>query len=127
MKPKNVFITGGTGCVGKYLLNLLLASCDANLHLLVRTAHRLDDFYKKNPRVKAHSGTIDEIEKITDVIQACDVVVHIATSWCDNESAMKTNCDKTLELFKIAESGACQEDYLFFYSKYSRQRQQTQS
>mgnify|MGYP000887909757 CR=1 FL=1 len=113
MKPKNIFITGGTGCVGKYLLNLLLASSDATLHLLVRTASRLDSFYKNHPQIKFYSGTVDAIEKHKDLVSSCDVVVHIATSWCDNDSAMKTNCEKTLELFKIAEEGLCQKIIYF--------------
>ena len=39
--PKKVFITGASGCVGNYLIEMLLAKTDYELYLLVRDRNKL--------------------------------------------------------------------------------------
>ena len=52
MVLEKVFITGGSGCVGHYVIDQLLENPKLELHLMVRDPERLQFDYKSQPRVK---------------------------------------------------------------------------
>ena len=113
MNSKRIFITGATGCVGHYLLDLLLSSSTDRLHLLVRNVKRLPVEYQHHPQVTVHLGSLDEIDHHKDILQQCDTLIHIATAWHDDDYATLINVDRTLAMFKMAQQGQCQKIIYF--------------
>jgi nucleoside-diphosphate-sugar epimerase len=70
----NIFITGGTGFIGKRIVETLL-QCGFNCFILTRK-----DNYKlsASPNVKYITGDLLDINKYSDVIGNCSYLVHIA-------------------------------------------------
>ena len=108
-----IFITGATGCVGHYLLDLLTTKTDFELHLLIRTPGNLPDCYKQHSNIHLHPGSLDAISDHHDAIKQCDILIHIATAWHDDDYATTINVDRTIELMNIASQGQCKKIIYF--------------
>ena len=78
----NIFITGGTGCIGHYALMALKRSFpDAHLHVMARDITRFKMDIPKWPKVTIHTGSMDDIDRCKDILKTVADVVHIATVW----------------------------------------------
>lgn len=72
---KTVFVTGGTGFIGKHLVRQLVAA-GATCHCLVRKTSNTDSI--QQPGVSLVYGSIDRPETYADLLSGCDAVVHLA-------------------------------------------------
>lgn len=99
MDRKKIFITGASGCVGHYVLDQYKDRNDVELHLLLRDPRKLDDYLAGFNHVVIHQGSMDEIEKLKEVIADMNAIIHIATVWGGGEAATVINREKTHELF----------------------------
>lgn len=86
MPPKkqkvwNVFITGSTGCVGQYFLDLLVNNPKYKLFILVRNRDKLPERFAKAKNIKILDGDLERVEKFDDALGLADYLVHIATTW----------------------------------------------
>ena len=95
---KKVFITGGTGCIGTYILDLLLNNQKYECHLLCRTPQKIDSRYS-NHNFIIHQGSMDEIQVHQEIISQCQLIIHIATDWSDSDHGHFINVEQTLKLF----------------------------
>jgi len=102
---KHVYITGGTGCVGSYIVDELKDKKDLTLHLLVRDPKRCKVDLDQYPNIKLHQGNLERIEEHAELLKTMDYVVHVATDWSDSGYARKLNEAKTHELFELANEG----------------------
>jgi len=74
-----VFVTGGTGNIGQYVVRSLLAAG----HLVVlytRTPRRMPAL-SDQPGVTTVAGNILDLDKMKAALPGCDAVVHIALGW----------------------------------------------
>jgi len=70
-----VAVTGGTGCLGKPLIKrMLMSGYDVNLLLLPQD--NIDT--ELNGRVKIFKGNLDSINVLTNLVDGCDAVFHLA-------------------------------------------------
>jgi nucleoside-diphosphate-sugar epimerase len=74
-----IFITGGTGNIGQYVTKALLAS-GHSLVLLTRTPDRIPA-YKTLDNLTIVKGNILDLDIMSNALQGCDAVVHIALGW----------------------------------------------
>ena len=72
---ENVFVTGGTGFIGKHLVQRLVAG-GVVCHCLVRETSDLRSLPKSG--VTLVYGSIDHPETYTGVLAKCDTVIHLA-------------------------------------------------
>lgn len=86
---ENVFVTGGTGFIGKHLIRRLVAE-GIVCYCLVRETSDLRSLPKSG--VTLVYGTLDRPETYADAIAKCDTVIHLAGL---------THALKTDELFRV--------------------------
>lgn len=95
----NIFITGGSGCIGHYVVEEVEKKWpEANLYLMCRDEKRFKIDVNK-PTITLVKGSMDKIEDLKDVLVEMDYVIHIATEWGDYEHTVTINVDKTYEMF----------------------------
>ncbi len=86
---ESVFVTGGTGFIGKHLIQRLVAG-GATCHCLVRETSDTRSLPKKG--VTLVYGSVDRPESYADTLAKCDTVIHLAGL---------THAITTDELFRI--------------------------
>ncbi len=109
---KKVFITGASGCVGHYLIEMLLAKTDYDLHLLVRDRRKLQLDLSDRPNVQIIEDSMQNIGKYKDLLQTMEFVVSTAAGW-GGEEAFVVNRDKTIELFSYLNPDVCERAIYF--------------
>lgn len=79
---ENIFITGATGCIGRYVVEQLLNNEKYHLFLLIRGGEKKADTQVLNANnVSILSGGFCDIDKYKQELQQSDYVINIATSW----------------------------------------------
>jgi len=74
-----VFVTGGTGNIGQYVVRSLLAA-GHDVVLYTRTPHRVRAL-SEQAGVTAVAGSILDLDTMKGALRGCDAVVHIALGW----------------------------------------------
>ncbi len=98
MEIMRVFVTGGSGCVGHYLVESLLNSTDYDLFLLVRNPQKL--LFPPHPRINLVPGSLQEISKHQALLNTIDIVISAAASWGGKAEVFATNVEGTIALFE---------------------------
>lgn len=113
MKPKKIFITGGSGCIGHYITELLIEKTNHELYLLVRNPDKLA--WKNPPRSGVHilPGDLKNIEQYQELLKTINVAILAATAWGGWQEVYDINITKTLELIKSLSPENC-EQVLYF-------------
>ena len=97
-----VFMTGGTGNIGQYVLQAFIRA-GHRIVLLTRTPDRIPA-YREIPEVTLIQGNILDFETLRKAVQGCDAVVHIALGWGNDPVSMLENDTKvTAVLLDAAE------------------------
>ena len=94
----SVFITGASGCVGHYLVDLL--SPDYELYLLVRNPAKLRFDPAKFKNITVINGDLDGISAHAELLSQMDYCIHVATAW-GGKNAERLNVDRVHELFGL--------------------------
>src|SRR3989337_3612112 len=79
-----IFVTGGTGFLGKQLVKEL-SYVDEDVHLLVRKNSNLKEI--DNKRLKIFPGDVTNIRAIREAIKGCKTIFHMASlvkAWVRN-------------------------------------------
>ena len=113
---KKVFITGASGCVGHYLIEMLLEKTDYELYLLVRDRRKLQlkssiDLSDR-PNVHIIEDSMQNIGNHRDLLRTMEFVVSTAAGW-GGEEAFVVNRDKTIELFSMLDPAICERAIYF--------------
>lgn len=106
---RNIFITGGSGCVGHYLLDLLAPNQDYQLNLLVRNPGKLLFDPAKFRNINIIKDDLVNITKHRGLLQQMDAVIHLAADWAGNEG----NFEYSLPLFEALDPEQCQKVLYF--------------
>lgn len=110
--PKKVFITGASGCVGHYLIEMLLEKTDFDLYLLVRDRRKLQIDLSDRPNVHIIEDSMQNIGNHQDLLRTMELVVSTAAGW-GGEEAFVVNRDKTIELFSSLDPQICERAIYF--------------
>ncbi|MGE4169407.1 MAG: NAD-dependent epimerase/dehydratase family protein [Candidatus Margulisiibacteriota bacterium] len=108
-----IFITGATGCIGHYVLDLLKDDPSLTLHLLLRDPKRLRFNPADYPNIHLHVGNLETIENHEAILKSVDYLIHIGTDWSNSDYAIKLNVEKTHQLFSYCHEGVCQRMVYF--------------
>ncbi|PJF39137.1 MAG: hypothetical protein CUN55_15205, partial [Phototrophicales bacterium] len=99
-----VFITGGTGFLGRTLLHYLHDRTDWQLRVLTRTPER-HQWLKELPRVETFVGDIRDAAAIIKAVEGCRYVVHAAAYfrfWGKQQQFEQTNVVGTKNVLDAA-------------------------
>lgn len=79
---KNIFITGATGCIGRYVVEQLLNNERYHLFLLIRGGEKKADSKVINAsNITILNGGFCDIDNFSQELKTSDYVINIATSW----------------------------------------------
>lgn len=110
--PKQVFITGASGCVGHYLIEMLLAKTDYELYLLMRDRRKLQIDVRDRANVHIIEDSMQNIHKYQDLLRTMELVVSTAAGW-GGEEAFVVNRDQTIALFSFLDPQVCERAIYF--------------
>ena len=106
-----VFVTGGTGFIGHYVVKALL---EKDHEVVIATRHP-----NKVPSLRSHSkvsfveASLTDFDKMADALVGCDACIHIALGWGDTPGAILMNDTRaTVALLEMAASAGC-EKFIF--------------
>jgi nucleoside-diphosphate-sugar epimerase len=113
MVAKRIFVTGASGCIGHYIVDLLIQKTEHDLFLLVRDPSKLKFNYNARPGVTVIQGDLREIERVGRLLKTIDCTVLAATSWGGAEEVYDINVTKTLRLMNLLDPVICQQVIYF--------------
>ena len=90
----NIFITGGTGSVGSYVIDQFKDNDNYHLFVLARNISKV----KQANNMTVVEGHMMDIDAFKEYLINIDYLIHIATSWGDQPTE-DVNIHKTMELF----------------------------
>lgn len=103
-----VFVTGGTGFIGHYVVKALL---EKGHEVVIATRHpNKVPSMKSNPNVSFVEASLTDFDKLGEGLVGCDACIHIALGWGDTPGAMLMNDTRaTVALLEMAASAGCQK------------------
>ncbi|MDJ0576402.1 MAG: NAD(P)-dependent oxidoreductase [Xenococcaceae cyanobacterium MO_234.B1] len=111
---KQIFITGATGCIGQYIVEILSKNPNYELHLLIRNPDKIPGEWKNNSCINILPGDLQDIESYSDLLlKEINVAILSATSWGGATESYDINVVKTLSLLKMLNPKIC-EQVLYF-------------
>ena len=77
-KSHSIFFTGGSGFIGRALLQSLGTLNYDKLFCLVRSSHKFSRLSEAHPYVSFLHGTLSQVETYASKLEECETVVHLA-------------------------------------------------
>lgn len=111
-KPKRIFLTGASGCIGHYVAEALIQQTNHELYFLVRDANKLKFDYQARDGINILNADLHDIDKFKTLLQTIDCAVLIATAW-GGVQAYDINVVKTLRLMNLLDSNVCEQVIYF--------------
>ncbi|MFQ4139012.1 NAD-dependent epimerase/dehydratase family protein [Nodosilinea sp. PGN35] len=109
-----VFMTGASGCIGHYILDLLLESDRYELFLLLRHPEKLRLPVLDNPRVHILRGGLEDIDSFVDLLPTIDIAILTAAAWGGDPGYVKAiNVEANLGLLAHLDPDRCQQVIYF--------------
>lgn len=78
MKDKHILITGGTGVLGIYIVEALLADGFENIEVFSRSGGNDSLSFANHPNLTFTQGDIAELHPLTEAIERSDYIIHAA-------------------------------------------------
>ncbi|MGB3202569.1 MAG: NAD(P)-dependent oxidoreductase [Nodosilinea sp.] len=109
-----VFMTGASGCIGHYVLELLLESDRYELFLLLRSPEKLRLPVQNNPRVHILRGGLETVDPFIDLLPTIDIAILTAAAWGGDPGYVDAiNVDANLKLMAHLDPQRCQQVIYF--------------
>ncbi len=120
-----IFITGASGCIGHYILELLVQTNRYELFLLLRHPEKLRLPVQDNPQVHILLGGLGDSDQYADLLATMDMAILTAAAWGgEPDYVHKTNVDDNLHLLSRLDPQRCQQ--VIYFSTASILNQQSQ-
>ena len=103
-----VFVTGGTGFIGHYVVKALL---EKGHEVVVATRHpNKVPTLRSNPNVSFVEAALTDFERMGEGLVGCDACIHVALGWGDTPSAMLMNDTRaTVALLEMSARAGCEK------------------
>ncbi|HSM84386.1 MAG TPA: NAD(P)H-binding protein, partial [Nodosilinea sp.] len=112
--PLRVFMTGASGCIGHYILELLLESDRYELFLLLRHPEKLKLPVQGNPRVHILRGGLEQVAPFAELLATVDIAILTAAAWGGDPGYVDAiNVGGNLELMGYLNPERCQQVIYF--------------
>ncbi|MEN9233789.1 MAG: NAD(P)-dependent oxidoreductase [Gloeomargarita sp. DG02_4_bins_56] len=112
MTNQRIFITGGSGCVGHYLAEMLIDQTEHELFFLVRNPGKLKFNFQKRPGVHILTGDLQDITPYLDLLATMNTVFLLATQW-GGESTFAVNVTGNLSIMQALDPQVCEQVIYF--------------
>ena len=103
-----VFVTGGTGFIGHYVVKALL---EKGHEVVIATRHpNKVPSLCGNPNVSFVQASLTDFDKMREGLKGCDACIHIALGWGETPSTMLMNDTRaTVMLLEMAATAGCKK------------------
>ena len=103
-----VFVTGGTGFIGHYVVKALL---EKGHEVVIATRHpNKVPSLCSNPNVSFVQASLTDFDKMREGLAGCDACIHIALGWGETPSTMLMNDTRaTVMLLEMAAAAGCKK------------------
>jgi short-subunit dehydrogenase len=110
MGRQRVFITGGTGFIGRHLASFL-ADAEFDVSILTRRKGAV-----KDSRIKLVRGSVEETESYVDILEQTDTVIHLAgnAKFGNGNNYKLENTENTDKLISAIKSKSSSIKLIFF-------------
>ena len=106
-----VFVTGGTGFIGHYVVKALLEK-GHDVVIATRHPNKMPSL-RSNEKVSFVEASLTDFDKLGEGLAGCDACIHIALGWGDTPGAILMNDTRaTVTLLEMAASAGC-EKFIF--------------
>ncbi len=103
---KKIFVTGGTGFLGSYILQSLVSNGKYHLKALKRSSSTFDLVNGFADRIEWVEGDLLDVIRLDEHIAGCDLIIHAAAevvySRKDHRSMLKNNIEGTSNVVNLA-------------------------
>ncbi|MBE9137540.1 NAD(P)-dependent oxidoreductase [Nodosilinea sp. LEGE 07088] len=107
-------MTGASGCIGHYILELLLESDRYELFLLLRHPEKLRLAVRDRPNVHILHGGLEDIAPYADLLGTIDIAILTAAAWGGAPGYVEAiNIDANLQLMAHLDPQRCQQVVYF--------------
>ncbi|MEM9450047.1 MAG: NAD(P)-dependent oxidoreductase [Cyanobacteria bacterium P01_E01_bin.6] len=113
MDRQRIFITGASGCIGQYIVEVLVQQTQHELFLLVRNPDKLQVDCSIRPNIHVLQGDLQRIDEFADVLGTIDTAILTAAAWGDPAITFDINVTKTLALMELLNVDRCQQVIYF--------------
>lgn len=103
-----VFVTGGTGFIGHYVVKALL---EHGHEVVIATRHpNKVPSLRSQPKVNFVEASLTDFDKMGEGLSGCDACIHIALGWGETPASMLMNDTRaTVTLLEMAAKAGCQK------------------
>lgn len=108
-----IFVTGGSGCIGHYIVDLLIKNTDHELFLLVRNPSQLKFDYNYREGINIIQGDLSKILEYKDLLSTINIAILAATCWGGEEESYQINVEANLNLINSLNKDNCQQIIYF--------------
>lgn len=108
-----IFVTGSSGCIGHYIVDLLIKNTDHELFLLVRNPSKLKFNYNYRSGINIIRGDLSKILEYKDLLSTINIAILAATCWGGEEESYQINVKANLDLINSLTKDNCQEIIYF--------------
>ncbi len=77
-KSHSIFFTGGSGFIGRVLLQSLGALDYDKIYCLIRSSHTFSTLSESHPHVSFLHGTLSQVDTYASKLEECETVAHLA-------------------------------------------------
>lgn len=106
-------MTGASGCIGHYIAEMLIQQTAHDLFFFVRDPQKLKFDYNARPGVTIIQGSMQEIERVGQLLKTVNCAILAATAWGGAQETLDTNVTKTIRLMNLLDPLVC-EQVLYF-------------
>jgi len=107
-----ILVTGATGCVGRHLIDALLAGTEADLVLLLRNPAALPNELQAHPRLHLRQHDLAQGDAPLDDLPPISAAILVATAW-GGDQARAVICDANLALADRLIAAGCRRVLYF--------------
>lgn len=107
-------MTGASGCIGHYILELLMQVERYEIYLLLRNPNKLRLPVADHPRVHILQGGLADLDRYADLIPTMHLAILTAAAWGgDEDYVFGTNVHHNLRLMAMLDPERCQQVIYF--------------
>lgn len=108
-----IFITGGSGCIGHYIADLLIKNTDHELFFLVRNPSKIKFDYNYRQGINLIQDDLTNILAYQDLLQTINIAILTATCWGGEKESYQINVEANINLINSLNKEQCQRIIYF--------------
>ena len=119
-----IFITGASGCIGHYIVDLLIKNTEHELFLLVRNRAKLKFDDRVREGIHIIEGDLANVLEHQELLKTINVAILVATCWGGEKESYQINVEANLNIINNLNSDICKQ--IIYFSTASILDQQNQ-